>query len=309
MLKIRLSRLLPGLVALAALTVLSVARRQAGPGRRRSSRSGSQRELHDVPLGPGSEVRERQVDRRGRQGLRRIRARADAVQVHRLPQRRVGREAAARAEAEAGQLRGLPRGGRQGVRVDRARQGAQGRQHGRGHLHRLPRQARHPKSTDPTSRTHVANHRGDLRRVPRQRRRHQEGQSPGGNVVALYHDSIHGKKTNGGAADAGKVPICTDCHGAHNIRGKMDADSRVCRENIAGMCGSCHQQVYSRFTSSMHGQMRQAGNSAAPTCTDCHSAHGIRRTPRRNGRSTSSRSAATATAACSRPTATPTTAR
>ncbi len=91
----------------------------------------------------------------------------------------------------------------------------------------------------------------------------------------MYHDSIHGKKTNGGAADAGKAPTCTGCHGAHKIRGKMDADSRVSRENIAGMCGSCHQQVYSRFTNSMHGQMRQAGNSAAPTCIDCHSAHGI----------------------------------
>jgi hypothetical protein len=41
------------------------------------------------------------------------------------------------------------------------------------------------------------------------------------------------------------------------------------------MCGSCHQQVYSRFSGSQHGQMRQAGNSAAPTCIDCHSAHRI----------------------------------
>ena len=131
------------------------------------------------------------------------------------------------------------------------------------------------KSTEPASRTHVAKREATCGSCHGNDAVVQKAHLPGGNIVAQYHDSIHGKKTNSGTADAGKAPTCTGCHGAHKIRGKMDADSRVSRENIAGMCGSCHQQVYSRFTNSMHGQMRQAGNSAAPTCIDCHSAHGI----------------------------------
>ncbi len=91
----------------------------------------------------------------------------------------------------------------------------------------------------------------------------------------MYHDSIHGQKTNGKGAAAAKAPTCTSCHGAHKILSKNDPASRVNREHIALMCGSCHQQVYSRFSASQHGQMRQAGNSAAPTCIDCHSAHRI----------------------------------
>lgn len=131
------------------------------------------------------------------------------------------------------------------------------------------------KSTEPASRTHVAKREATCGSCHGNDAVVQKAKLPGGNIVAQYHDSIHGKKTNGGAADAAKAPTCTGCHGAHKILGKSDAASRVNRENIAAMCGSCHQQVFSRFSKSQHGQMQQAGNSAAPTCVDCHSAHGI----------------------------------
>ncbi|MGB2815687.1 MAG: cytochrome c3 family protein [Burkholderiaceae bacterium] len=131
------------------------------------------------------------------------------------------------------------------------------------------------KSTEPASRTHVAKREATCGACHGNDAIVQKANLPGGNIVTQYHDSIHGKKTNGGTADAAKAPTCTGCHGAHKILGKTDAKSRVNRENIAAMCGSCHQQVFSRFTKSMHGQMQQAGNSAAPTCIDCHSAHHI----------------------------------
>lgn len=131
------------------------------------------------------------------------------------------------------------------------------------------------KSTEPSSRTNVANREATCGSCHGNDAVVRKAHLPGGNIVVQYHDSIHGKKTNGKTADAAKAPTCTGCHGAHRILGKSDANSRVNREHIAQMCGSCHQQVFSRFTSSMHGQMRQAGNSAAPTCIDCHSAHGI----------------------------------
>ena len=129
------------------------------------------------------------------------------------------------------------------------------------------------KSSDPASRTHVAKIESTCGSCHGNDAVVQKAHLPGGNIVAKYHDSIHGAKTNGKGADAGKAPTCTGCHGAHKIRGKMDAESRVNRENVAQMCGSCHQQVYSRFSGSQHGTVRQAGNSAAPTCIDCHSAH------------------------------------
>ena len=131
------------------------------------------------------------------------------------------------------------------------------------------------KSTEPSSRTNVANREATCGACHGNDAVVQKANLPGGNIVVQYHDSIHGKKTNGKTADAAKAPTCTGCHGAHKIRGKADSESRVNRENIAAMCGGCHQQVFSRFTASMHGQMRQAGNSAAPTCIDCHSAHRI----------------------------------
>ncbi|HTN50683.1 MAG TPA: cytochrome c3 family protein [Burkholderiaceae bacterium] len=131
------------------------------------------------------------------------------------------------------------------------------------------------KSSDPASRTNIAKREATCGTCHGNEAVIQKAKLPGGNIVAQYHDSIHGRKTNGGTPDAAKAPTCTGCHGAHSIRSKGDATSRVNRDNIAQMCGSCHQQVYSRFSASQHGQMRQAGNSAAPTCIDCHSAHRI----------------------------------
>jgi hypothetical protein len=97
---------------------------------------------------------------------------------------------------------------------------------------------------------------------------------PGGNIQKAFHDGIHDKAIHAKGA-AAKAPNCASCHGAHKIRGKSDSDSRTSREHVAAMCGSCHQQEHSRFSASMHGTVRQAGNSAAPTCIDCHSTHGI----------------------------------
>jgi hypothetical protein len=97
---------------------------------------------------------------------------------------------------------------------------------------------------------------------------------PGGNIQKAFQDGIHDKAIAAKGA-AAKAPNCAGCHGAHKIRAKSDTGSRVNRENVAAMCGSCHQQVFSRFSGSQHGTMRQAGNSAAPTCIDCHGAHRI----------------------------------
>ncbi len=131
------------------------------------------------------------------------------------------------------------------------------------------------KSSEPTSRTHFTRVEATCAACHGNEALIQQAKMPGGNVASKYHDSIHGQLTNATGASAARAPNCASCHGAHNIVGKADAGSRVNRENVALMCGSCHQQVYSRFTGSQHGQLRHAGNSAAPTCIDCHSAHTI----------------------------------
>jgi Cytochrome c3 len=131
------------------------------------------------------------------------------------------------------------------------------------------------KSSEPTARTNVARVESTCAACHGNEAVIQKAKLPGGNIVSQYHDSIHGQKTNGKGPNAAKAPTCTSCHGAHKILSKNDPASRVNREHIALMCGSCHQQVYSRFSASQHGQLGQAGNSAAPTCIDCHSAHRI----------------------------------
>jgi hypothetical protein len=131
------------------------------------------------------------------------------------------------------------------------------------------------KSTEKSSRTHAAQVENTCAACHGNEAVIQKAKLPGGNIQKAFHDGIHDKAIHAKGTDAAKAPTCTSCHGAHKILSKSDPASRVNREHVALMCGSCHQQVYSRFSASQHGQLRQASNSAAPTCIDCHSAHRI----------------------------------
>jgi len=96
-----------------------------------------------------------------------------------------------------------------------------------------------------------------------------------GNVYQLYMDSIHGRAvTRSGLLVSAN---CSDCHGAHEIRPRTDAASRTFRGNIPKTCATCHAGVYAEYAESIHGKAAARGDSGAPVCTDCHSAHQIRR--------------------------------
>ena len=156
-------------------------------GRRTGSSPGSspepERHLPDVPCRRGRQGRRRQVDRRRRREVRGVGARRAQAQMHRLPRGRLRREAAASGEAEAGQLRDLPREGGQGVRRDGARHGAQGRQRRRRDLHRLPRHARHPAREGSGVADQSRQPRGDLlASATAATRSSRKGKLPGGNV-------------------------------------------------------------------------------------------------------------------------------
>jgi nitrate/TMAO reductase-like tetraheme cytochrome c subunit len=109
-----------------------------------------------------------------------------------------------------------------------------------------------------------------------------------GDEVARYRESVHARARAQGNAVAA---TCVDCHGKHDIRGAKDPQSRTYHLNIAATCGSCHGNesviqkghiaagdVTKAFADSIHGRaLSRSGLIVAPTCSDCHAAHDVRR--------------------------------
>ena len=115
-----------------------------------------------------------------------------------------------------------------------------------------------------------------------------------GNEVRNFLSSVHGV-----AAARGQPgnPSCGGCHGsAHKITAAGDPLSPVAKQNLPNTCASCHSNPdfldkyqipfahpVEAFRLSVHGRALAAGNPSAPSCSDCHSSHGI--LPGRNPRS------------------------
>jgi len=92
-------------------------------------------------------------------------------------------------------------------------------------------------------------------------------------VYSLYMDSIHGfALTKDGLLVAAN---CSSCHGSHAILSNKDPKSKTNHANIPATCGACHAGPLQAFSTSIHGQLAQAGSSDAPVCTNCHTAHQI----------------------------------
>jgi cytochrome b subunit of formate dehydrogenase len=100
-----------------------------------------------------------------------------------------------------------------------------------------------------------------------------------------YVKSIHGKAIARGNFQA---PVCTDCHGIHNIKAHIDPRSSVASQQIARTtCGQCHGGVKltqefgvpgGRLTSyqdSYHGLAKRLGSEVAANCASCHGVHNI----------------------------------
>lgn len=96
-----------------------------------------------------------------------------------------------------------------------------------------------------------------------------------GNVANPFADSIHGRAlTKSGLLVA---PTCATCHRSHDVRRKADPDSPVNHANIPTLCGTCHEGIKAQYASGVHGSAFGTGDSRAPVCIDCHSAHQIQR--------------------------------
>ena len=86
-------------------------------------------------------------------------------------------------------------------------------------------------------------------------------------TYGAYAQSVHGRNGEGEAAR------CTDCHGVHDLRGRLDPESKINHLNVAATCGQCHGDISTIYEMSIHGRALRAGLSDSPTCTDCHGEH------------------------------------
>jgi hypothetical protein len=84
------------------------------------------------------------------------------------------------------------------------------------------------------------------------------------------------------------APVCKECHGTHNVLGKLNPDSPIFSINIPTLCAKCHREgekaairytrpekdIVEHYTESIHGKgLIKSGLTVTATCTDCHTAH------------------------------------
>lgn len=95
-------------------------------------------------------------------------------------------------------------------------------------------------------------------------------------IIERYNESIHGK----GLLRSGLTvtATCNNCHTAHNVLPRSDPQSSVNPKNVPATCGRCHYGIQEQFEQSVHTAPVARTNKELPVCSDCHTAHSIRRT-------------------------------
>jgi len=108
-------------------------------------------------------------------------------------------------------------------------------------------------------------------------------------AVAAYETGVHAQARRSGKNLT--AATCVDCHGTHDIRPSPDPESRTHHSKLLDTCGRCHGDeaiikrgniqignVVELFRDSIHGKaLTRSGLTVAPTCSDCHGSHDIRR--------------------------------
>jgi hypothetical protein len=94
-------------------------------------------------------------------------------------------------------------------------------------------------------------------------------------IIEHYSESIHGK----GLLKSGLTvtATCTNCHTAHEVLPKSDPRSTVNPNNVPQTCGLCHHGIQEQFVNSVHSVSVTRTGQPLPVCSDCHTAHTIRR--------------------------------
>ena len=104
-------------------------------------------------------------------------------------------------------------------------------------------------------------------------------------AAAAWGKSVHAAAVHKGNTSA---PVCTDCHGEHDILRPSDPRSRVAAANLsAQVCSPCHSSVrlsekygiasdrFQTFADSFHGLALRGGSLEVANCASCHGAHDI----------------------------------
>ena len=104
-------------------------------------------------------------------------------------------------------------------------------------------------------------------------------------VQTAYEGSVHGKAAKAGFKGA---PVCTDCHGEHNILAPAEPGSLVNAARVsAATCARCHgdERIAARydlpkdkvpaFEDSFHGLALRSGHKTVANCASCHGVHNI----------------------------------
>ena len=105
-------------------------------------------------------------------------------------------------------------------------------------------------------------------------------------IAATYAGSVHGQALARGNSEA---PVCTTCHGEHDILKTKDPRSPVAPANVsAQVCSPCHSSVrmerkygiasdrFKTFQDSYHGLAIRGGDVEVANCASCHGTHDIR---------------------------------
>jgi hypothetical protein len=69
-------------------------------------------------------------------------------------------------------------------------------------------------------------------------------------------------------------PVCVDCHSAHQIR---RVEGEAWKLEVVRECGSCHVESLRTYRDTFHGKVTALGFTRVARCSDCHSAHMVRR--------------------------------
>ncbi|MDZ7262860.1 MAG: cytochrome b [candidate division KSB1 bacterium] len=106
-------------------------------------------------------------------------------------------------------------------------------------------------------------------------------------IYKEFMASIHGVSVSAGGTDS---PVCTDCHGEHNIQAPENPTSTVYPLTISRTtCARCHADerilakynltsgIVKSYLESYHGLASRGGRTDVANCASCHTAHNIRR--------------------------------
>ncbi|MBV6511376.1 MAG: hypothetical protein FMNOHCHN_00856 [Ignavibacteriaceae bacterium] len=107
-----------------------------------------------------------------------------------------------------------------------------------------------------------------------------------GDILKEFNESSHGLAVAKGNVDA---PVCTDCHGEHNILDTKDPKAPVAFQNVsAQVCAPCHNSVklsdkygisanrFATFQDTYHGLALEGGSASVANCASCHGVHNIK---------------------------------